>query len=216
MEEEGLLREIGDDIRRERYQQIWTKYRSFIGGFFALIIVATGGVMAYDAYRSAALERDSDLLAKAQDSAGNDFAAQQTDLRQLGETGYGGYPILARLYQAEGMLANGNHHGAAVLFQNVAKTNSEWQDWAQIRATYAEFATLDGDIIRSRLAPLAEGGDVWHVFARELVALADLRDGRIDAARMAFDTLITDPDVPAQMRERAFEMRNFLLTAPEE
>ncbi|MFV0280388.1 MAG: hypothetical protein ACK5JM_06460, partial [Rhodoblastus sp.] len=57
--------------------------------------------------------------------------------------------------------------------------------------------------IEERLAPLAAAGEPFRASARELLALAALKFGDLEAAGRWLDQIVIDAQSPADMKQRA-------------
>jgi hypothetical protein len=45
-----IFQEVEEDVRRERYEQLWKKYGNHVIGAAAVLVIAVGGWQAWTAY----------------------------------------------------------------------------------------------------------------------------------------------------------------------
>ncbi len=69
---------------------------------------------------------------------------------------------------------------------------------AAIRASSADFTEM-----QNRLNDLAAAENPWHANARELLATAALKAGKLTEARTTFEQLLSDRRTPPSVKERA-------------
>ena len=57
--------------------------------------------------------------------------------------------------------------------------------------------------IEARLKPLTDPANAWSALAREQLAILDLRQGKLEDARIKLQMLTFDADAPSGLRARA-------------
>ena len=77
------------------------------------------------------------------------------------------------------------------------------RDLASLLATQRQIDKGDPVLLEARLKPLAELGNPWAPLAEELLAVLDLRQGRVDDARKKLQMLSMLGDAPPGLRTRA-------------
>lgn len=209
--EEGIFREIDDELRQEQFTTLWKRYgRLFVIG--AGVIVAT--VAAYKAWesydisnRSQQGERFSTSLRLVQD--GNGEAALNA-LNLLNAEAASGYKMLSGFNAAALMAGEGNEPQAIAAYDNLAADSS-------LQSVYRDLAILLGAISRlnngedsatltARLMPLSVTTNPWRHSARELMAVVAEQTGDKIKARELFKALYEDATAPQGIRNRAGEM----------
>ncbi len=92
---DNFLREVEEEIRRERIEKIWREYGTFVIAGALLIVAAVLGREYYVGNRTAAAEatgsRYEDALALTND---NKLSSAAKDLEAIAADGKGGYPSL--------------------------------------------------------------------------------------------------------------------------
>ncbi len=209
--EEGIFREIDDELRQEQFTKLWKRYgRIFVIGAGVIVaIVATYKAWeSYDIYnRSQQGERFSASLRLAQD--GNGEAALDS-MKLFNTEAAGGYKMLSGFNAAALMAYEGNETEAIAAYDNLADDSS-------LQSVYRDLAILLGAISRinngedsaaliARLTPLSATANPWRHSARELMAVVAEQAGDKIKARELFKSLSEDATAPQGIRNRAGEM----------
>lgn len=205
-----IFREIEEDLRAERAQQLWRRYNKVIVGALVAIVVGTAGYVAWKEHRDDVHAREGTQFAAAMALATKgDAATAAATLVSLGAQANSGYGILARL-QAAGLDANnGKLDQALAQYDAIASDSSvepTFRDLATIEAGYFRIDGADPAAVRQRVEKLTDPANPWHFSAIELIALADLKAGKKDDAKVGFAKLADDPLAPPGARARAAEL----------
>jgi len=206
--QDSLLREIDEDLRRERYAKLWKRWGNFVVAGVLGMVLVVAGFQAWK-YRVASAQRDAAArYTAALQLAERDRPAAEQALAALAKDAPSGYAVLAQLRQAALRQQAGDRQGARALYQDVQRGGEPmWRDLAVVLETQvaleAEALPLDADALAAKLKPLLTDANPWRYTARELSALLDWRAGRGVEARSGLTALASDAQVPADMRERA-------------
>lgn len=209
LSQESLLREIDEDIRRERYAKLWKSYGAYvIAAVVALVLVVAG----YRIWKQRSLAQAEEAATRYNTA----IAQAQTDPQAAGDAleaivrdGPRGYAMLAAFEQAALLAKGGDVQAARARYQELQQTAVDqlYSDLAVLLdalvALEKEDLPLDADAIRARLQPLTASTNPWRFTARELTAVIDWRSGRTTEARSQLTGLAEDPQTPADTRERA-------------
>lgn len=207
-----IFREIEEDVRRERYEQIWKKYRDHITAAGALIIIGVAGYQLYRVYEqreenkaSIAYAAASEMLDRGQSAA----AAPQ--LAALAKSAPGGYAAVAKLAEADALFSEGRKEDAIRIYQQIANGNDPYLGAAaRLHAAWAIADSAPRSDVEALLAPLLDNSSAWHQLAREITAYEDLRSGNKDAALHTYRDIAADPYTPAGLKSRAEAMARFI------
>ncbi|MHA1524356.1 MAG: tetratricopeptide repeat protein [Alphaproteobacteria bacterium] len=206
-----IFREVDDDLRQERLQQLWKQYGTyFVGGAVALVL-AIGGYKFYRNYEVTSAGQAGDQFAQAtQLIAQSKFQEAEPILAELAKDGYANYPVLARLQQAAALAAQKQREPAVEIYDLIANDTGAdlmFRDLARLRAAIILVDSASPEEIARRLETLMTENSVWHHTARELVALSAYRARDYKAADDQFAVILSDTGAPAQLRARAEMMR---------
>lgn len=205
-----LIKEVDEDLRQEKLQQVWTRYGGLMAGGAVAIVLAVAAWQGWNSWdlkqRLASSSRYAES-ATLLEQGRKDEAAEV--LGKLQTEGAKGYRTLAELRLADLKQQQGDLPAAAGIYQRLAADSSVdkvYRDMATIRAAYLTVDSADPVALDKSLEPLAAESSSWRHSAREIQALTALRRG--DEARAAdlFAKIAEDAAAPQGLRARAAEM----------
>jgi hypothetical protein len=205
-----IFREIEEDLRAERMQQLWKRYGSWVIALAALIVIGAGVYSWWRDHQTKVRAAEGERYAAALQLADQgDTAAAAAAMAAIAKDAGAGYATLADLTAAGLEGERGDIDGALARYDALAANSSvdkSFRDLATLLAAYYRVDREPLDSLRQRLQPLTADDNVWRYSARELVALAELKAGDQAAARTSFQKLADDALAPAGLRARAAEM----------
>ena len=210
--QDSLLREIDEDLRRERYGLLWKRYGWLVISILVALVLAVAGYEAWRGYEQRVQAQSSERFAAATALAESDPAAAAGAFGELAEEAPRGYEIVARLREAAIHVEKGNYSAAVSVYDKLAGETDDplYGDLAVILKVMAEMrmAATPADAARlaEQLAPLTAPNRPWHYSARELSAHLALRSGETEKARELLIGLSDDVQAPEGVRTRAEEM----------
>lgn len=205
--EDTLIREVEEELRRERMQELWNRYGTYFVLAALALLVAVGGFNWYKQSRIAAATEAGATFERAISLAEKSKADEaRAAFETLAKSGPSGYAALARLQLAAAQIKAGERAKAAETYAALADDRSA-------DATLRSLASLnlamlkvgDGAFteVENRLNDLAADTSPWKSNARELIAVAQLKAGKTDKARAELESVLADPSAAASVRERA-------------
>jgi hypothetical protein len=207
-----IFREVEEDVRRERFAQIWKKYGDYIMAGAALVVIVAAGVQlwrVHDQSQRATASQDLNAAIQLLGSGQANDAAQT--LAKLAENAPGGYAKLAQLEQADALYAAGNQPEAVDLYKRVAAQNDPiLGPVARLRAGWAIVESAQRSDLDALLAPLVDPTSPWRPLAQEIQAYADYQAGNVKGALQLYSGIAGNRDAPAAVRERSHAMAVFL------
>jgi len=193
-----LLREVDEELRRERMEKFWNRYGTYVLAAAGLFVFLVGGFKYLEARDKAAAEaagtqfESAVALAKSgkADDANAAFSA-------LASSDNAGYAALAELKMAGALVKAGKPQDALTAFDKLAKkpgvdpliTGFAQLQGAALRAGEADFTEL-----KNRLTPLMADGSAWK--------MAAIKAGKLIEARIALAPLLADPRLSRTASER--------------
>jgi hypothetical protein len=207
-----IFHEVEEEVRRERYEQLWKEYGDYVIAAAAFLIIAVAGWQLWRYYEQRAQLRASVEYSAAMQllQSGQAPAAAEAFGKLAGDAP-GGYAKVSRLQEASALLAAGRTADAVKLYNEVASGSDEiLANVARIRLAWATVDNTPRAQLQSQLAPLLDPGSSWNPMAREILAYADFRDGATAQAAAEYKKLAADKNAPAALHERAFAMANFI------
>jgi hypothetical protein len=209
LSQDSLLREIDEDIRRERYAKLWKRWGGFVIAGAVLLVAVVAGYQGWQYWTQQRREAAAAEFGRAMQLAERDRPAAEQALGAIAADGPPGYAMLAGFEQAALLVRSGDREGARAAYQNLQKSTGDavYRDLATLLeamvALQGEALPLDADAVRSRLQPLTAERNPWRFSARELTALIDWRGGDRAGARSQLSAMAADAAAPADVRTRA-------------
>jgi hypothetical protein len=212
-EQEVLLREVDEAMRKEQLGSAARRYGWLIGGAAVLAIAGFGGYLFWQDRREGQLEQASDTLVTTLDKLeAGQIEQAESDLATLAD-GSSATAVSAKMARAGIALRDNRQAEAVALFDEIAadaEAPQPYRDLATIRSVAARFEQTDPQAVIDRLKPLAVPGNPWFGSAGELVAMAYLKQGKQDLAGPLFAAIAKDEDVPQTLRSRTRQMAGLL------
>jgi hypothetical protein len=188
MADDGLLREINEEVRAERVAHLWRQYRFLVAMVVVLVLVATIGNTLWSNYREQrGGEWLSQLMAAQTQFTQGKFAEAEKGFAGVAANASGDLGAVASIWQARALVGQGKTADAAALLQKtITQTQGLWGDVACLR-----LASIDTKaatcLASSKASPLKWQRMQWAIAERWHAgefdqAIAMLRDATNDAA----------------------------------
>jgi len=200
-----IFREVDEEVRREKLQQLWERHSNLIIAFALLIVLGVGGWRGYDWWESQkAAESGAAFEAAIALAEADKHPEAQAAFAKIAGEGSSGYRMLARFREAA-ELAKTDPAAAVKAYDALAADSSlgrALQDLAAVRAGLILVDSAPLAELSTRLEPLTAADRPFRHIARELLALGAWRLGDTAAAKRWFDLIATDAETPAGTRQR--------------
>ncbi len=203
---DALIREVDEELRREQLAKLWERYGTYILGAAAALVVGVAGykwneqrVVKEAQSAGARFEAATNLASegKAED-AGKAFA-------DLAKGGPAGYSAISQL-RAAGALASADKKPEAVAAYDALAGKADadvlLRDFARLQAAALRSGEADWTEMQNRLNDLTVDKAPWRFLARELLGAAALKAGKLVEARGVLEKLVADATVPQTVAER--------------
>lgn len=214
MSDDSFIREVNDEMRREKAQALWDRFGPALLGLAILVVLGTAAFVGYRYWDETRANRSGDAFSQALKLA-NDGKSDEalTALEQLEKDGYGAYPLLARMRAATVKADKGDFAAAVADFDGVAADSAIPQgirDMARLRAAlllvdHGSFADVS-----SRVEALTADNNTLRHTAREALGLAAWKEGKTQDALKLFDQIAADDGAPRNARQRATLMSELI------
>lgn len=202
-----FLRELKQELEREKFEQIWQRYGVYIIAGVVAILIGVASFQLWRAYNVTASQEAGAqyqvALEKALESKPEEAA---TVFEKIVETGPEGYATLSELQLAAVHLEQGRKDEALAAYEKLANDSGAdalLRDFARLQAAAIQLGTADWTEMQNRLTDLKSDESAWRHSARELLGLAALGAGKTQEARELFEKIIADPEAPQSVQERA-------------
>jgi len=205
--DDGLLREVEEELRRERLEKLWKQYGTYIIAAAAFIVLGVAGYKFLEARRISIAEEAGAQYEDALGLAADGKVGSATkEFEKLADEAPNGYQALARLQLAGILLKEGKKDEALKSYEALSSddgADSLLRDFAALQAASLRLGEADWTEMQNRLNGLAGDDSPWRYSARELLGLAALKAGKPDEARSALQPLLADDKAPPSIVERA-------------
>ncbi len=205
-----IFREVDEDVRRDKALEAWNKYQPWLVAAAIAIVAATAGYRTYDHYRVKGAETAGAQYEAALKLARDGKASEaEAALSLIGSSGPAGYSGLAQLRRAAEIANHDSAAGVAAYDSLVSNAGlgPQFQAIARLRAAMMRVDEADMKEMAARLLPLTAPGQALRHTAREMLALAALKQEDMDAAGTWLDQIVADPQSPESTRRRAGELQ---------
>lgn len=203
---DSLLREVDEELRREQMQKLWQRYNGVILGTAALIVLGVGGYKVLETRRVAATEAAgaefSAALKLSEDNKADDAAKA---FEKISQTGPAGYAALAKLHLAGAHAKAGKTAEAVTVYQSIIdapQSDGLLRNFAQLQVATLKLGDADFTEQQNRLTPLLSADSAFKITAREVLGLAAFKAGKFDEARKNFEPLLIDPNASRAIQDR--------------
>jgi len=202
-----VFEEVEEQLRSDRYRTLALRYLPWAGGGLLAALAVALAIWGYGQYQQGGEEKASQAYASGIDSLARgdrDQAFQR--FGQAATSSSAAYRALALMQQGGIRLDQQRTADAVGLFDQAAKAapNAIIGDVARLKSALALSDTASVAEIQDRLKPLTSKTDSpYYALAREAVAMAKLRAGRIADARADFVVIGLLPSAPDDVRQRA-------------
>ena len=204
-----FIEEVDEELKRERYMDLWRKYGTYMVAAVLLVVIAVAGTVGWRQYQSNQRTQAGLTFLEAQRLTEQGKKAEALAIfGSLGKTGTGGYRELSRFREAAALARQGNEAAAAGIYDSIATDQGAdklFRDLALVlyALNVADRAEPKGLI--ERLKPLTAESQPWRYSALEVTALLHRRRGDDAAAKEIYRKLADDDNAPGKLRTRAAE-----------
>ena len=193
-----LVREIEEDIRRERYEKLWNSFgKLMVGISITVVLVTIGIVLVQDRRHTQATEKTMQMIKAIDRMNAEDFKGAIALLDGLAQDMSSDYYGPAMLRKAQAQKAAGDESGAQKTYETLAAKE-------HVYGQLAKLAVSDKDI------PAPDTNTPFYYTQRELQGWQLMEHGKKDEAIAAFNALYADPVTPPSLRERMQEVLQHL------
>jgi hypothetical protein len=208
-----IIREVDEELRRERIEKLWQRYGGYIVGAAILLVLVVAGWRGWDWYaaREAAKAGARFEAALQLVNEGKRFEAEAA-FNAIAKEGTAGYRLLAR-FRAAAETAKTDPAAGVIAYDALAADSSvdpALRELAKLHTGLILVDTAPASEIAARLEPLTAPQAPFRHSAREVLGLAHYRAGDRAKAQKIFTEIAADPETPAAMRKRAEIMRTLV------
>ena len=210
-DDDGLIREIDEELRQEQAQKLWKTYGKYVIGVAVVVVFVVAGYQGWTAYDQSQKQEATDSLIGATSLADSgDTTAAIDSLAILEANKVGEITVLASLRHAALIAKEGDKQASTTAYYAIADDTSvskPFRDLASILGTVQSLDQNSGNAqaVIDRLKPLIDTNSNWRHSAREISAVAAIEMGQIEQAKEHLQAIALDAQAPSGVRSRAQE-----------
>ena len=213
-EQEAFIREVTEEVKNDNLKQMWEKYGLYI---ILLVVLAITGAVSFEGFKSwrrTQSETWSDTYAYALNLENQGkYDESLKVLEQMEKTGGNIYSDIARLQTANILLEQGKNDEAVKILEEISadkSINKKLRDVSIIKLASYKLDNAPREEIDALLQPLIKENGSWTNIAKEMTAMAAIRDGKIDEAQAIYSEILNTPNLPDGLKMRVQDMLSVL------
>ena len=202
----NIFNEVDEDIRKERYQNLWSNYGKYIIAFLMLIVIAFSLTQYFqaknisdnkailDMYYSAAEGIEKNQL----DFANNEFEIVYNQKNKM-------LAALSGFKMSETYLNNNQKEEAILLLEKIVDNRSLesiYRELALYKYIMINFENIDISSIEKKIVSIGVNKNILHPYFQEIIGIKYLTAGNIEKANSVFTDLLLNEDTPFDLKMR--------------
>ena len=209
---EEFIREVDEDLKQEKNEQLWKKLLPYIISITVGIIFFTSGYVFWDNYSNNVKQQlGDDFTAAVELASEEDLDAALLALDRIVDKGSDGYVTLSKMKKASLLIESGNLEDGLDIYLDLEQNavDQSFRDISTILFVLNSIDTKNSDLLLQKLIPL-EKSKIWKSSALELMAFIYLKKSDNVKAIEIFRTLSQLQDTPSSLANRSQNMLDFL------
>tara|TARA_B100001173_G_scaffold125507_1_gene109077 strand:- start:1579 stop:2208 length:630 start_codon:yes stop_codon:yes gene_type:complete len=198
----NIFREVDEDIRKERYINLFRKYGVYVIAIIVIIVGTLAGIQFYSGYQ---VNKNEMLFAEYINIIENNSDDTLEKLSDSGETSNLFLNGMYLLKRSDLLVASGQIDQATLLLSEAIENNNLnkiHNDVAIYKLLMINIETLSIEEIKSYQNKLISEVDAFYL-TEELIAIKFLIEGQKEDAIKKFSELSTNNSVPIEIKNRS-------------
>ena len=198
----NIFREVDEDIRKERYINLFRKYGVYVIAIIVIIVGSLAGIQFYSGYQ---VNKNEMLFAEYINIIENNSDDTLEKLSDSGETSNIFLNGMYLLKRSDLLVASGQIDQATLLLSEAIKNNNLnkiHNNVAIYKLLMINIETLSIEEIKSYQNKLISEVDAFYLI-EELIAIKFLIEGQKEDAIKKFSELSTNNSVPIEIKNRS-------------
>ena len=201
-----VFEEVDEQLRSQRIESMLRQGWPFAAAAVGAVLIVALGIWGWTAHQTAEEGKASVAYQAGLDAAGKgDAVGAERQFAEVSASGPPAYKALALMQQAQIRLDQKRPDDAVRLFDEAAKAAPDAiiGDAARLKAAWLLTDTRPLAEVEPRLTPLTGAKSPYRSLAREALAMAYLRAGKLDEAKGAFAVIALSQDASQSAQARA-------------
>ncbi len=196
-DDDGLVREVNEDLRKENMQKLWRNFGRYIVGFSILIVLGTAAIVGLQTYQeSKRASWSSELIAAKQQIEDGEYENAETVLTDLINNADGNFSMLASLWLVEMKISQGDNE--------TAKEHIANNDFSGDNSLYTKINSLLLAIVDTGSISSDAGAEQPFALLKKEIKLSGLlSSGKKDEAKKILKSIADNALTPNEMKSRA-------------
>jgi len=209
-ESDSFIGEVTDEVRRDK---LFAFFRKYLWVFIGIVVLIVGGAAVNEYLKNRAT---TEAQARGEALSAAELTATAEAFAPLASDGSGG-AVIAKMGEAGALIANGKSQEAAAIFAEISADTAYpqiYRDLALLKMVMVNGANMPQSEVFDVLDKLAAPGAPFNLLAMEQRAVANVRNGDIEAARADLVLILVDPGATQGLRNRVQQLTIALGGAP--
>lgn len=201
-ESDSFIHEVTDEVRRDRLFRLFRKYSWVL----VLAVVAIVGGTAYNEWNKSQSQKQARLTGDMMLAA---LAAQDTAALETLASKDDGAAVIARLQLANLLEAEGDIAGALEVLRRITldmKISPVYADLAWLKIIMLDGENMSDSERNGAYDRLTAAAAPYRLLALEQQAMQYVRDGDTETAKAVLASILDDPAVTPNLRNRAQQL----------
>lgn len=202
---DNFLREIDEEVRRDKAADLWKKHGNLIIALLVLLVAAVGGWRFWQYQQEQAAQAVSERFETAL-KASRETRSEEAEktFGELVSAAPDGYRLVARFRLAAEAARREPVDGAKAFdaLANDSTVEQVFRDLARVRSSLLKVDTAPYAEIIAALEPLATNTGIWRHTTREILGVSALKAQNLEDAGRWFDQIAIDTSAPQGLRQR--------------
>jgi len=202
----NIFNEVDEDIRKERYQNLWSKYGKYVIGFLILIVI----IFSLSQYLQSKNISDNKKILDIYFTAVEAIEKKQLDSANQGlETVYNDknkvLSALSGIKLSQTYLKNNQRDKALSVLENTYNNKSLdpiYRELALYKYIVINFENIEVDNIENMVKTVEVSGKLFSWYFQEIIGIKYLTLGNTKKANSIFTSLSLDKDTPFDLKIR--------------
>ena len=202
----NIFNEVDEDIRKERYQNLWSNYGKYIIAFLMLIVIAFSLTQYFQAKNISDNKAILDMYYSAAEGIEKnqlDFANNELEIVYNQKNKM--LAALSGFKMSETYLNNNQKEEAILLLEKIVANRSLesiYRELALYKYIMINFENIDISSIEKKIVSIGVNKNILHPYFQEIIGIKYLTAGNIEKANSVFTDLLLNEDTPFDLKMR--------------
>ena len=202
----NIFNEVDEDIRKERYQNLWSNYGKYIIAFLMLIVIAFSLTQYFQAKNISDNKAILDMYFSAAEGIEKnqlDFANNELEIVYNQKNKM--LAALSGFKMSETYLNNNQKEEAILLLEKIVANRSLesiYRELALYKYIMINFENIDISSIEKKIVSIGVNKNTLNPYFQEIIGIKYLTAGNIEKANSVFTDLLLNEDTPFDLKMR--------------